>query len=167
MSPGGHLSVSPALGKGVDVAPRFLERPENSSFHLSLPGGFKPSKQRRVRRCRDGSCDPPPDWGLCFTATTAVGHASSRTHSPPRDGTCQSAVSRMTEHEPRGKTPAGLHSLHRSVCPVPPKTGERGAGAGRQRRQRRCSLSCWKPCPSAGTALPLCIAWRLLLATAT
>lgn len=117
----------PCVRKRRQCGSPFLGRPENSSFHLRLPGKFKASKQRRVRSCRDGSCDPQPAWGQCFMATAAVGHASPQTHSPPRDGTCQSAVSRMTEHEPQGKTPTSLHSLHRAVLLVPPKTGQRGA----------------------------------------
>lgn len=105
MSPGGRLRVSPALGRGVDVAPPSPGQLENSSSHLSLPGKLKPSIQRRVRSYGDGSCDPQPAWGQCFMATAAVGHASPQTHSPPRDGTCQSTISRVTSHEPRGKHP--------------------------------------------------------------
>lgn len=90
------------LGKRRRRGSPFPGLPENSSFHLSLPGKFQPSQQRRGRSCRDGSCDPQPAWGHGQRGHVWLGAAahSARAVSP---------------HEPSpapGKTPWGLHSLH-------------------------------------------------------
>lgn len=80
----------------------FLGQQENSSFHPSLRGEFKPSKQRRVRSCCSRSYDPQAATGQSSVSTAAVGYAVPQTPSPPRERMCQSSAGCMTNHEPRG-----------------------------------------------------------------